>query len=84
MIARLFHYLFAKHQKFESSILYTQNYITNLEEINDQLLACFIIFVIFHCDILQINREHNVYYFVYLLLEVLVNYRFDDVDIKYL
>ena len=54
-IDRLFHYFFAKHQKFESSTLYTQNYISDFEKVNNQLLACFIIFVIFHCDILQIK-----------------------------
>ena len=48
-------YLVTKHQKFESSILYIQNYISDLEEISSQLLACFNIFYILHCDIFQIR-----------------------------
>ena len=33
-------------KKFEFSTLYTQNYIANLEEVNSQLLVCFIIYCI--------------------------------------
>ena len=40
-------------KKLESPILYTSNCVLNLEEANSQLLACFIIFLILHCDILQ-------------------------------
>ena len=52
---KLLEYLVTKHQKFESSILYIQNYVSDLEETSNQLFACFIIYCILHCDILQIR-----------------------------
>ena len=53
--SNLLEYLVTKHQKFEFSTLYTQNYISNLEEASSQLFVCFIIYCILHCDILQIR-----------------------------
>ena len=43
---KLLEYLVTKHQKLESSTLYTQNYISDFEKVSNQLLVCFIVYCI--------------------------------------
>ena len=53
--SKLLEYLITKHQKLEFLILYTQNYISDFEKASIQLLVCFTIYCILHCDRLQIR-----------------------------
>ena len=57
---RLLEYLVTKHQKFESSTLYIQNHISDLEEASSRSSAYFIIYVIV-CIFCELTADQSLY-----------------------